>query len=104
MPADPIRKFNGRMRKVLFPRKGGRKEKSEAEYKRARNLILATTERFDREGIVPALLAGSAGYRRRGKRLFAASTSLMRLRPTKSRISREGGRGRGCDIKGARAA
>lgn len=21
MPADPIRKFNGRMRKVLFPRK-----------------------------------------------------------------------------------
>lgn len=25
MPADPIRKFNGRMRKVLFPRKEKKK-------------------------------------------------------------------------------
>lgn len=69
-----------------------RKKYEEAEYKRARNLILAMTERFDREGIV--------SRHSERKRLFAAPTSLMRLRPTKSRICRV----EGCDIKGARAA
>lgn len=65
-------------------------KKSGTEYKRARNLILVTTERFDREGI-----GGGDGEH---KRLFAAPTSLMRLRPIKSRICR----GEGCNTKGPR--
>lgn len=95
MPADPIRKFNGRMRKVLFPRKGGGGGKKERGGVQARNLILATTERFDREGIVSRASPASPDTGGERKRLFAASTSLMRLRPTKSRISpRRGGGGR----------
>lgn len=66
---------------VKFYFRGREGKKSEAEYKRARNLILATTGRFDREGIVSRADTGGEC-----KRLFAASTSLMRLRPTKSRI------------------